>query len=194
MDVRAQKRSLRREMVARILAMDPDDRRAQEVALAGRLAELPGFAAAGTVLLYVTAFAEELDTRPMLETALRLGKRLVCPRVDRPARWLRLHAIEDLEVDLVPGGMGIPEPAGHCTEVAPEAIDWVLVPGLAFDRRGFRLGRGGGYYDRLLPTLPPTSLRWALALTTQCVDSLPTEPHDAPLDGVVRAGAEWRFA
>src|SRR5215217_1345136 len=97
MDIPAQKRQLRKAMVRRILDLDPADRRDQEAVLAERFAELPGFDAAQSVLLYVTAFPEEIDTRPMLRRALERGKRLICPRVDRTERRLRLFQVEDLE-------------------------------------------------------------------------------------------------
>lgn len=155
--------------------------------LAKRLDELPGFASATTVLLYVTAFPEEVRTHGMLERALGLGKRLACPRVDRRSRRLRLLAIRQIDRDLVPGAFGIPEPGAECPELEPESIDWVLVPGVAFDAHGYRLGRGAGYYDRLLPTLRAGVSRWALALEAQCVPGLPVEPHDQPIDGVATA-------
>ncbi len=185
MGERRRKRELRRAMVARILAIDPAGRGRQEAELASRFAALPGLDGARTVLLYATAFPEEIDTRPMLRHALDAGKRLVCPRVDRERRVLTLHAIVDLDADFRPGTLGIPEPAPHCAELPPEQIDWVLAPGLAFDGRGYRLGRGAGHYDRLLPTLRPGVPRWALAFDEQWVDDLPVEPHDQPLDGVV---------
>lgn len=188
MDFKAQKRRIRKAMVERILALSPADRGLQEAALAARFANLPGLAAAETVLLYVTAFPEEVTTRPMLERTLEQGKRLVCPRVDRAAHRLRLFRIEDLEADLKPGMLGIPEPHDGCLEVEPEQIDWVLVPGLAFDARGYRIGRGAGHYDRLLPRLRRTSPRWALAFDCQLVDALPVESHDVALDGVVSPG------
>ena len=188
MDIPAQKQAMRLAMVERILAIDPDDRRRQDADLLRRLETLPGFEAAGTVLLYVSAFPEEIATGPALRRVLALGKRLVCPRVDRAARRLRLFRVEDPESDLVPGSMGIPEPGRHLAAIAPEEIDWVLVPGLAFDDRGFRLGRGAGYYDRLLPTLRADAPRWALAYDCQRVAALPTEPHDQPLDGIVSPG------
>ena len=62
------------------------------------------------------------------------------------------------------------------------------MPGLAFDAEGFRLGRGKGHYDRLLPTLRPEAPRWALALGPQWVDALPVEAHDQPLDGILGVG------
>lgn len=164
--------------------MDPAERRRQEAALADRLVDLPGFAAAPSVLLYASAFPEEIATAPMLRRALDLGKVLICPRVDRRARQLRLYRISDPDRDLRPGALGIPEPASTSTEVDPEAIAWVLAPGLAFDPRGYRLGRGGGYYDKLLAGLPPEVPRWALALEPQWVEDLPVEPHDQRLHGI----------
>ncbi|MBX6312836.1 MAG: 5-formyltetrahydrofolate cyclo-ligase [Isosphaeraceae bacterium] len=183
MDIRQRKRALRREMVARLLALDPADRRRQEADLLARFPTLPGLDRAGTVLLYATAFPEEIPTGPMLRLIWERGQRLVCPRVNRPARRLVLHAIAD-PADLVPGTLGIPEPRPECPEVAPEAIDWALVPGLAFNAAGYRLGRGAGCYDRLLPQLRPDAPRWALAFDPQWVEDLPVEPHDQPLDGI----------
>jgi 5-formyltetrahydrofolate cyclo-ligase len=185
MDVPSLKKRLRREAVERVLALDPADRAAQQAALAGRFPGLPGLAGAGTVLLYATAFPEELDTRAWLGLVLAGGRRLLCPRVDRKGRRLRLYEVQDLQADLRPGALGIPEPRAGAPEVVPVEVDWVLVPGLAFDPRGYRLGRGAGYYDRLLPTLRPDAPRWALCFDCQWVEKLPVEPHDAVLDGVV---------
>jgi 5-formyltetrahydrofolate cyclo-ligase len=182
---RQRKRALRREMVGRILALDPESRRREEAELADRFATLPGFAGAGTVLLYVTAFPEEVATGPLLDQALARGKRLLCPRVDRAERRLRLFQVGDPRRDLIPGTLGIPEPRFDCPEAEPSDVDWALVPGLAFDTKGYRVGRGAGHYDRLLPTLRPGAPRWALILDCQWVEDLPVEPHDVPLDGVV---------
>ncbi|SIO21524.1 5-formyltetrahydrofolate cyclo-ligase [Singulisphaera sp. GP187] len=188
MDLRARKRELRKAMVERILALDPADRRTHEANLAARFTSLPGFAAAKSVLLYATAFPEEIATQSMLEVALEQGKHLVCPRVDRVQRRLRLYRVGDLNTDFKRGMLGIPEPHDGCPEVEPEQVDWVLVPGLAFDARGYRIGRGAGHYDRLLPTLRHDVPRWALAFDCQMVDALPVEPHDVSLDGVVSPG------
>jgi 5-formyltetrahydrofolate cyclo-ligase len=185
LDERADKRRLRIEIVERILTMDAADRAGQEHALAERLRTLPGFAEAHTVLLYVSAFPEEIDTTAMLGGCLASGKRLVCPRVDRKASVLRLYQIKHLREDLAPGALGIPEPKRSCTPVDPAEVDWMLAPGLAFDSRCFRLGRGAGYYDRLLPTLRADTPRFAFALEPQWVEALPVEPHDQQLDAVV---------
>ena len=188
MDLKARKVELRREVVAKILAMDPQDRRDQEASLARRFETLPGFAEARTVLLYVNAFPEEFDTSPLLRRAIDLGKRLALPSVHRPSRTLRLFAVADVDRDLGPGHKGIPEPVATRPEVEPSSVDWVLVPGLGFDERGHRLGRGAGHYDKLLPLLRPEVPRWALILDRQWVADLPVEPHDQPLDGVADGG------
>ena len=186
--IKRAKAALRREVLARVLALDSGERLAQESRLAERLVDLPGLAEARTVLMYARAFADEIETRPFPTTLLALGKTVVYPTVDREARRLRLFAIEDEERDLIVSTYGIPEPRALCREVEPAEVDWVLVPGVAFDDRGFRLGRGGGYYDRLLPGLRPDARRWALILSAQWVDRVPIEPHDQALDGV----ADWR--
>lgn len=183
-DPRAVKRALRAEVRARILAMPPGARAVEERALADRLPDLPGFRESGTVLLYASAFPEEFDTGPMLRLALDLGKRLICPRVVRAERRLALFPIGDLPGDFARGTLGIPEPRADLPEVDPEAVDWALVPGLGYDARCYRIGRGAGHYDRLLPTLRPDVPRWSLCLSSQWVDALPVEPHDQPLDGV----------
>jgi 5-formyltetrahydrofolate cyclo-ligase len=184
-ELRQRKRALRKTTVARILTLDHERRRQDEALLAARFAALPGFAEARSVLLYVTAFPEEIATGPLLAQTLERGKDLVCPRVDRAEGRLRLFQIDDPARDLEPGTRGIPEPRGDCLEVAPEAVDWVLVPGLAFNAECYRLGRGAGHYDRLLPRLRPNAQRWALIHDCQWVEDLPVEPHDIPLDGVV---------
>jgi 5-formyltetrahydrofolate cyclo-ligase len=182
------KRSLRAAILAAIAALEPDLRRAEENELASRFPHLPGWPDAETVLLYVTAFPEELRTHEYLMRAYRAGKRVICPRVDRAARQLRLHRIHDPASELTPGTLGIPEPRADLPEVPPESIDWVLVPGLAFDEQGYRLGRGAGHYDRLLPRLRSDTICWALCLSCQLVPRLPIEPHDRPLDGVTAPG------
>jgi 5-formyltetrahydrofolate cyclo-ligase len=98
---------------------------------------------------------------------------------------LELHAIADPVRDVAPGHQGIPEPLSHCPTVAPTAVDWVLVPGVTFDRTGRRLGYGGGYYDRLLPLVPARAPRIAGAFRVQIVERVPAGPHDMRVDAIV---------
>jgi len=167
-----------------IASLPPDRRRAEEDALIAGFAGLPGFAEAETVLLFVAALPEEPRTNEIFSATYAMKKRVLCPRVDRAGRRLRLHAIVDPAAELRPGILGIPEPKPELPEIPPDAVDWALIPGLAFDEQGFRLGRGAGHYDRLLPLLRPDATCWAICLSCQLVPELPVEPHDAPLNGI----------
>jgi len=98
---------------------------------------------------------------------------------------LRPLRIRNLDGDIEPGYHGISEPRDHCSSVAVESIEWVLVPGVAFDASGGRLGYGGGYYDRLLPLLCGKAPRVAGAFEAQLVDAVPAAPHDVGVDCIV---------
>ena len=182
--LREAKRTLRQRVVTARDALDAGTRSDASAAIAARIAALPSFAAARSILLTLP-FRSEWDTRPLIAAALASGRSVVVPRVDEAARMLELRSITDSARDLTPGFRGILEPQPHCPVVLPSAIDWVLVPGVAFDAAGRRLGYGGGYYDRLLPLFPLTALRVAGAFETQIVDRVPAAPHDLTVNIVV---------
>jgi 5-formyltetrahydrofolate cyclo-ligase len=182
--LREAKLALRRQALAARDALDPGVRTAAEAAIVERIVALPTFAAARCVLLTL-AFRSEWDTLPLVRAALAAGKVVVAPRVDAATRMLGLHALRDPARDIAPGHQGIPEPLPDCPLVASSSIDWVLVPGVAFDRDGRRLGYGGGYYDRLLPLLRPGLPRVAGAFDLQIVDRVPTGPHDETVATIV---------
>src|SRR5947209_9478726 len=129
-DPAALKRALRRSTVGRILAVPPDERRREQAALVATFDQLPGFNEARCVLLYASAFPEEIDTFPMLRRSLALRKDLVLPRVDRSSKSLRLFRVRDLDRDLTRGTLGVPEPSKLAEAVSPAEIDWARVPGL----------------------------------------------------------------
>ena len=137
-----------------------------------------------TVLLTLP-FGSEWDTRALLEAALARAKRVALPRVNLATRMLDICAITRLEHDAAPGYRGIPEPGAHCSLIDIATIDWVLVPGVAFDPDGHRIGYGGGYYDRLLPLLRADARRVAAAFELQLVARVPAAPHDVAVDAVV---------
>lgn len=190
--MKSQKRALRRLTIETILALDPTQRADWEKRILDSILSLPSFQSAETILLYIKAFPEEIDVSPLAEHALQASKRLICPRVDRRARRLVLHEIRDPRMDLEPGTLGIREPRAGCPLIAPDEVDWVLVPGVAFDVRRNRLGRGGGHYDRLLPLLRPGVETWAAAFDGQVYESLPVEPHDIPVYGLVTESRKFQ--
>ncbi|MGD9705438.1 MAG: 5-formyltetrahydrofolate cyclo-ligase [Acidimicrobiia bacterium] len=133
----------------------------------------------GTVMSYL-AFGSEVDLSAVHDAVLAAGGRLLVPRVEKP----RIVAVELVpEEEAVVSGFGITEPTGP--EIDPGVIDVVLVPGLAFDRRGGRLGYGAGYYDQFLTRVSSATPRVGTCFSAQLVDRVPTEPHDELVDVVI---------
>ncbi len=147
----------------------------------------------GEALALYAATRGEVATEQVLASALASGKRVSFPRVERPKRRLQFHSVRAWS-DLAPGAFGILEPDDlpH-TRVDPGSIDVIAVPGVAFDRRGHRLGYGGGYYDRLLGhrTTRPRCVV-GLAFDFQVLDELPHDADDEPMDWVVTES--WAFS
>ncbi len=134
---------------------------------------------ASTVLLYYP-LPDEVDVTPLIAEGSAEGKMILLPVVVGDDLALRVY---EGEQSLVTGAFGIKEPTGlEYTDYA--SIDLVMVPGLAFDRDGHRLGRGKGYYDRLLPRLP-NAHRIGVCFPFQLVDSVPSETHDQSVDSFV---------
>jgi 5-formyltetrahydrofolate cyclo-ligase len=178
------KRALRERIVAARDALAPDVRQRASEAIADRICALDSWAR-GSVLLLTLPFRSEWDAALVAARALAVRKVVALPRVDAKAKVLQLHRIADLARDVAPGHLGIPEPRADCPQIDRDAIDWILVPGVAFDARGHRLGYGGGFYDRLLPGLRNDAPRVAGAFGMQIVEALPLAPHDCDVDVIV---------
>lgn len=141
---------------------------------------LPEIAAARTILLFYS-FGSEVATAGMADRVVSEGKRLLLP-------YLEGQVMEAAEVqrgdELVPTGYGPKEPVRRLP-VNPEDVDLVITPGLAFDRRGHRLGYGAGYYDLYLARLDPRAARIGVAFSVQVVDRVPAGPKDVAVDLLV---------
>lgn len=165
-------------------AIDPASRAVKNALIKERLFSLPQFLHAKIVLHFVS-FRSEVSTHQQIEESLRLGKRIIVPRVDRDVGELRLYEIKGV-YELAPGYMGISEP--NVPEERRRNIndtDLVIMPGAAFDSKGNRLGYGGGYYDRLLSELEKKVPLIAIAYEEQVLDSIPAEPHDVKVHMIV---------
>jgi 5-formyltetrahydrofolate cyclo-ligase len=172
-------------MLARRGALRPDQVEAASLRALDRLRRDERFLAAREALLYMP-FRNELDVRPLLAELWGRGARVLLPRClpGRPGE-LELACLTCLD-ELRPGLHSIPEPdPDRCLAVDGFRPDLALVPGVAFDRRGYRLGFGGGYYDRILthPGLRDTALI-GMAYAFQIVDALPVEPWDKRVHAV----------
>jgi 5-formyltetrahydrofolate cyclo-ligase len=175
---RPDKAALRRAARAARNALSVDFRRAAAAAAAahldaGVLASLP----AGALIAVYAAKGSEMATDDIAAAALARGLALAYPRVVAGARRLAFHRAHP--ADLAPGTFGIPEPAISAPEVDPTTAALVLLPGLAFDRRGVRLGWGQGHYDTTLAGVHVA--RVGFAFESQLVDRLPADEHDVPV-------------
>jgi 5-formyltetrahydrofolate cyclo-ligase len=137
----------------------------------------PLFLEAKVVLLY-HSLADEVCTHPFIEH-WSARKTILLPLVSGEQLELRVYSSANLR----PGSFGILEPTGSALFTAYDQIDLAVVPGVAFDRKGNRLGRGKGYYDRLLPQLKAP--RIGICFPFQLVDEVPAEPTDTPMDEVI---------
>jgi 5-formyltetrahydrofolate cyclo-ligase len=151
----------------------------------GALATIAG---QGRVLLGYVSLPDEVDPAPAMQQWLDQGGRLAVPVCDWDASTMQAGVIDSLDKDgfeLGPHGIRSPRSA-HI--IAADAIAAVLVPGVAFDRDGGRLGRGGGFYDRFLKTVSEDCLTIGVCLAGQLVEAVPREPHDVRV-GMVRAAS-----
>jgi 5-formyltetrahydrofolate cyclo-ligase len=151
--------------------------------IAARLLGEPVLRSAPRVALYA-ALADEVPSRPLFEALVAAGKSCLFPRAQGP------HALAFARVtdwsELRPGRYGVLEPPAGAQAVALSEGDLVLVPGVAFDRAGHRLGRGGGFYDRAFPAGAPGGPRlWGIAYGFQLVDAVPHGPRDGRVEAVV---------
>lgn len=155
-------------------------RRAAAAAIGRHLEALPEYRASDGVLFYAS-FGSEVPTTGLMRDSAALGKQVALPRME--SRDLRIH-LWDPAVPLVANRHGVPEPPADGPLMGLSAIDLIIVPGLAFDRRGSRLGYGGGYYDRLLKQAPH-AYRVGIGYELQLVPSLPSTHLDVAMDCLV---------
>jgi 5-formyltetrahydrofolate cyclo-ligase len=180
------KEALRRQMRATLGAMTEEERAQASLKICREAAELPAFRDAQTVAFFAP-LATEPDIHQLVE-AWAQGKRVVFPLMSREGDVPRLdwHTATSWDDLVVTGPFGIREPdPARCERVAPEDLDLIFVPGLAFDARGARLGRGGGYYDVALAALDVGTPRLGLFFASQQAPEVPRRAHDQMLTGVV---------
>jgi len=192
-EIQAEKRRLRQAAIAARRALPDRERRSR--AICERLLATGAYRDARTILFYVD-LDHEVQTRECLSAALAAGKRVLVPYcVGDDLGLFHLHHLDELE----PRTFGILEPreplrALADRAIALEAVDLVVVPGVAFDPSGARLGWGHGYYDRLLREAPRSACLVGLAYECQIFPALPVEPHDVRMDLVISEAAVYAGA
>ncbi len=153
----------------------------KSVRIAQRVLKLPVFVRAKTILLYAPVH-REVDTRRIFSAAVHGGKCVAFPKVK--GKTLQARQVKNWK-ELKKGAFGVLEPNGRAKRVQAKELDLVLVPGVAFDRQGHRLGYGKGFYDRFLKQLNPKTATVGLAYAFQVVNKIPRQPHDVKVQRVV---------
>ncbi len=178
----ADKLALRQEMLTRRTSLSAAEHAARSTAIVHRLLDTAWLSAARVVMAYLPTRGE-VDLTALLDVLEGRGVTLVFPKVtSRIRRLMEPRAVGAPWREYVAqGAHGILAPIDGTKLPVIEAIDVALIPGVAFDRAFYRLGFGGGYYDRLLPELAPSTLLCGVAYSFQVVPSLPRELHDVPL-------------
>lgn len=192
---RARKATLRADLLRARRGLTADERNMAGAALETRVRDLPQLARAGTVAAYVS-MGSEPGTHELIETLRITGTRVLLPvlQPDNDLDWAEYRGPDTLQRT----ARGLLEPTGE--RLGPQAVteaEAVLLPGLAVDRSGVRLGRGGGSYDRVLARLETAGKRPALVVllyADEVVESVPREPHDHPVDAVITPEGVHHFS
>jgi 5-formyltetrahydrofolate cyclo-ligase len=176
------KASLREQIRARFKNLPAAERVTASAPLCARLLEQPIWSAVRSVLLFAP-LPDEPDIWPLLAEAIAAGKTVALPAFVPGTNTYSARQIIDPARDIIAGQFGIPEPVAACAEFPLNRLDLVLVPGVAFDARGGRLGRGKGFYDRLLTDVRGT--KCGVAFDDQIVDAVPVGPLDIRLNCIL---------
>ena len=181
-DIQAAKTALRKQIRGALQNVSPETRAAASGRIRTQLKEQP-FWKAATAVLFFAPLPDEVDVWPLLESALATGKIATLPRFEPASNDYLACRVQNPQNEVGPGQFGIREPKTGCPEIPLERLGLILVPGVAFDLRGGRLGRGRGFYDRLLAKFH--GIKCGVAWDEQIVEEVPTGTLDVRMDYVL---------
>lgn len=184
-EIKERKRELRENMVKKLADLSKEELSEKLEKIEERLFDFANFREARVPLLYLN-YGGEVPSRTILKKCLDQNKIVILPAFHKEKYRMTPMKIDDIEADMKPGPRGIPEPdPTKCRAVPVDRLDIAIIPGVAFDEKGARLGSGFGYYDRLIPKLPVTTRKVALAFENQIVQQVPMQSHDKYVDIVI---------
>ena len=179
-DVNGQKAALRKQIREVLQTISPAVRAVESIELCDRLE--PQLQSARTILFFAP-LPEEPDVWPLLEKLLPTKKICALPAFDSATGTYSARRVQNLTTDIAAGKFGIREPSASCAEMPLEQFDLILAPAVAFDWHGHRLGRGRGFYDRLLAKA--RGIKCGVAFDAQMVKEMPAETHDVRMNFIV---------
>jgi 5-formyltetrahydrofolate cyclo-ligase len=184
-EVKDKKREVIFDIIEKIESFSEEERKKRQDAVENRLFEFANFVEAKIALLYLRR-RSEVDTENIIRKSIKKGKKIILPLVDREKNKTTLYKIENLEEDLRLGANDCYEPDPEkCKAVPAEQIDIAIVPGLAFDEKGGRIGIVDNFYDRFISRLPVTTRKVAIAFEEQVVSQVPADSRNKFIDIIV---------
>ena len=184
-EIRETKDEIRSNIAKVLSALSAKEVEAKIKRIENRLFEFANFLEANIVLLYINSDCE-VDSLKIIKRCFNYNKIVILPAFDTTKYKMRLMKIDNVDMDLTQGPRGILEPdPSRCNIVPIECIDIAIIPGIAFDEKGGRIGSGDGYYDRFIPNLSITTRKVALAFEDQIVPQIQMEAHDKYVDIII---------
>jgi 5-formyltetrahydrofolate cyclo-ligase len=184
-EIRPTKDDIRRNIEEALASLSDKEIKDKTQKIEKRLFEFANFLEANIVLLYINSNCE-VNSLEIIKRCLNYKKIVILPAFVPTKYEMKLLKIDNLDTDLTLGSRNILEPdPNHCNVVPIECIDIAIIPGVAFDEKGGRIGSGDGYYDRLIPKLPITTRKVALTFEDQIVSQIQMEAHDRHVDIII---------
>ena len=184
-EIQKSKADIRKEISTEIGNLSQEKLAEKTKQIEERLFDFANFLEAKIALLYLEN-SNEVQSRDIIKRTFNYNKIVVLPLVDFESKKFNLFKIDDFESDLITNNSNVLQPDPEkCRAVPIDCIDIALIPGIAFDEKGGRIGSGDGYYDRLIPQLPITTRKVALALDDQIIPMVPIESHDKYVDIII---------
>ncbi len=184
-EISAAKIQIRDDIANTISALSESEINEKTAAVESRLFAFANFLESKIALLYISE-NPEVGTDSIIQKAYSYNKIVVLPAFDPENYQMKLMKVDAFGQELIPGPRGVLEPdPSKCKVVPMDRIDIAILPGLAFDEKGGRIGLGTGYYDRLIPRLDITTRKVALTFEEQIIPQVPMESHDKHVDIII---------
>ncbi|MBI5590534.1 MAG: 5-formyltetrahydrofolate cyclo-ligase [Deltaproteobacteria bacterium] len=184
-DLKQTKSKIRKDMITTLESLSENEIALKTRKIENRLFDFANFVEANITMLYISC-PGEVSSRNIITYCLDYRKIIVLPAFDVQKFRIRLFKIDNIEKDLKLGTRGMLEPdAARCKSVPVECLDIAIIPGIAFDEKGGRIGSGEGYYDRFIPKLPITTRKVSIAFEDQIIPQIPMESHDKHVDIII---------
>ena len=184
-EIQKSKADIRKEIATEIGNLSQEKLAEKTKQIEERLFDFANFLEAKIALMYLEN-SNEVQSRNIIKRTFNYNKIVVLPLVDSESKKFNLFKIDDFNSDLITSDSNMLQPDPEkCRAVPIDCIDIALIPGIAFDEKGGRIGSGDGYYDRLIPHLPITTRKVALALDDQIIPMVPIESHDKYVDIII---------